>query len=166
MDTWIAQKFVLDFDNSVGEFYYDDTLIHTWVLNQNANGTAGDNTINAIDFYATAIGTSANTSAYYDDTAVAEQTLSTDEFQGSDSAFKIFPNPTNGFATLNLEMDSTNDINVAIFDITGRLVQSFNNINVTNREYSIDLSNLPNGVYLVRLMTNRLMKTKRVVVNK
>jgi|TARA_B110000285_G_scaffold188013_1_gene214014 aspartate ammonia-lyase len=72
LDTWIAQKFVLDFDNSVGEFYYDDTLIHTWVLNQNANGTAGDNTINAIDFYATAIGTSANTSAYYDDIAVAE----------------------------------------------------------------------------------------------
>ncbi len=96
-------------------------------------------------------------------TAPAVNTSAVKPFEGT---FEINPNPTTGFATLNVEMDDAKDINVAIFDISGKLIQSFNDANVSNRKYTIDLSHQPNGIYLVRLMTNGQVVTKRLVVSK
>ncbi|MFT5166415.1 MAG: hypothetical protein ACI8P3_001646 [Saprospiraceae bacterium] len=163
-DAWVEQKFILDFTNSQGEFYYDGTLVHTWVLNTNSAGGAGLNTINAVNFYAANIGAGANSLAYYDDFGVL-MPVSTTQIKPFDGTLEINPNPTTGFTTLNVEMDDANDIKVVIFDMTGKLIQSFNGTNVRNRKYSIDLSNQPNGIYLVHLMTNGQMETKKVVVN-
>lgn len=92
--------------------------------------------------------------------------VSTNQVKPYEGVFEINPNPTTGFATLNVEMDDAQDINIAVFDMTGKLVQAFNDASVTNRKYTIDLSHQPNGVYLVRMMTNGQMVTKRVVLNK
>jgi len=92
--------------------------------------------------------------------------VSTNQVQAFDGTFEITPNPTTGFTTLNVETADAQDINVTIFDVTGRLVQSFNDANVTNKKYTVDLSHQPNGVYLVRLMADGQMITKRVVLNK
>ncbi|MFT4644325.1 MAG: hypothetical protein ACI8SA_001482 [Dokdonia sp.] len=165
-DAWVEQMFVLDFTNSQGEFYYGGTLVHTWVLNTNSGGGAGLNTINAVNFYAANIGAGANSLAYYDNFGILMPPVSTTQVKPFDGTFEINPNPTTGFTILNVEMDNANDINVAIFDITGKLVQSFNDANVTNKKYSIDLSHQSNGIYFVRLMTNGQMETKKVVVNK
>jgi hypothetical protein len=99
-------------------------------------------------------------------TGITVPSVSTNEIKPFDGTFEINPNPTTGFATLNVEMDDAQDINVAIFDMTGKLVQSFNDASVTNRKYTVDLSHQPNGVYLVRLMTNGQMATQRVVLSK
>jgi hypothetical protein len=165
-DTWVEQKFVLDFTNSQAEFYYDGALIHTWVLNTNSGGGAGLNTINAINFYAANIGAGASSLAYYDDFGILMPLVNTKQVKPFDGTLEISPNPTTGFTTLNVEMADANDINVTIFDMTGKLVQSFNDVNVENRNYSIDLSDQPNGVYFVRLMTNGQVQTKKVVVNR
>jgi hypothetical protein len=135
-------------------------------LNTNSGGGAGLNTINAVNFYAANIGAGANSLAYYDNFGILMPPVSTTQVKPFDGTFEINPNPTTGFTILNVEMDNANDINVAIFDITGKLVQSFNDANVTNKKYSIDLSHQSNGIYFVRLMTNGQMETKKVVVNK
>ena len=157
-DAWVEQKFVLDYDNAVGQFYYAGVLIKEFTL---------DGTIDSIDFYAAKISGSDDPSlAYYDDILIAETTLSTVENQLFTGAFEIYPNPTTGITNLKLEMDNANDVNVAVFNILGKLLQSSNYTNVTNRTHSIDLSNQPNGIYFVRLTTNGQTKTKKVIVNK
>jgi hypothetical protein len=159
-DTWVEQKFVLDYDNGVGQFYYGGTLVKEYVI-------AGS--IDSIDFYATTIDdatTDAPSLAYYDDFLIAETTLSTVNDELFTGAFKVYPNPTTGITNLKLEMDNASDVNVAVFNILGKLLQSFNYTNVTNRTHSIDLSNQPNGIYFVRLTTNGQTETKKVIVNK
>ncbi|MFT4642524.1 MAG: hypothetical protein ACI89R_000361, partial [Candidatus Azotimanducaceae bacterium] len=157
-DTWVEQKFVLDYDNGVGQFYYGGTLVKEYAL-------AGS--VDSIDFYATTIsGAVAPSLAYYDDFLIAETTLSTVNDELFTGAFGIYPNPTTGIANLKLEMDNASDVNVAVFNILGKLLQSSNYTNVTNRTHSIDLSNQPNGIYFVRLTTNGQTETKKVIVNK
>jgi hypothetical protein len=165
-DAWVEQMFVLDFTNSQAEFYYGGTLIHTWALNTNSGGGAGLNSINAVNFYAANIGAGTNSLAYYDNFGILAPLVSTTQIKPFAGTLEISPNPTTGFTTLNVEMDDANDINITIFDITGKLVQSFNDASIANKKYAIDLSNQPNGIYFVRLMTNSQVKTKKVIVNK
>ena len=159
-DTWVEQKFVLDYDNGVGQFYYGGTLVKEYTL-------AGS--VDSIDFYAAKIGAggSPNPSlAYYDNFLIAENTLSTVNNELFKGTFGIYPNPTTGIANLKLEINNASDVNVAVFNILGKLLQSSNYTNVTNRTHSIDLSNQPNGIYFVRLTTNGQTETKKVIVNK
>jgi len=157
-DTWVEQKFVLDYENGIGQFYYGGTLVKEYVI-------AGS--VDSIDFYATTISGAVNPSlAYYDDFLIAETTLSTVNDELFSGAFGIYPNPTTGIANLKLEMDNASDVSVTVFNVLGKLLQSFNYTNVTNRTHSIDLSNQPNGIYFVRLTTNGQTETKKVIVNK
>jgi hypothetical protein len=63
------------------------------------------------------------------------------------SAMAVFPNPTYG----TIQINSENDIsNMNIFDLTGRLVTSYNLSEAVNN-YTLDLSNLPKNNYLLQV---------------
>jgi hypothetical protein len=71
----------------------------------------------------------------------------------------ISPNPSKGIITINTE----NTLNLTICDITGKVVFSKNN--VTNDE-TINLSNLQNGVYLAKMVTETgVEETKKIILN-
>lgn len=71
----------------------------------------------------------------------------------------ISPNPSKGIITINTE----NTLNLTICDITGKVVFSKNN--VTNDE-TINLSNLRNGVYLAKMVTETgVEETKKIILN-
>jgi hypothetical protein len=71
----------------------------------------------------------------------------------------ISPNPSKGIITINTE----NTLNLTICDITGKVVFSKNN--VINNE-TINLSNLQNGVYLAKMVTETgVEETKKIILN-
>lgn len=71
----------------------------------------------------------------------------------------ISPNPSKGIITINTE----NTLNLTICDITGKVVFSKNS--VTNDE-TINLSNLQNGVYLAKMVTETgVEETKKIILN-
>src|SRR5690606_5180062 len=62
------------------------------------------------------------------------------------SQVKLYPNPvTNGI--LNLEIENTNDVNVELFDITGKKVFAGKTIN-----NSIDVSSVKSGIYFIKVL--------------
>jgi len=63
----------------------------------------------------------------------------------------IYPNPFNSIVTFNLKQyDNTNNLKILIYDSSGKLVENFNTINLTNREKLFwDASKLTSGVYFV-----------------
>ncbi len=69
-------------------------------------------------------------------------TLSNDSFQAL-SSIHLSPNPSDGYFTIN-----TSTSKVEVYSITGQLVKSFVNT-LENVEY--DISNLTQGIYLVKL---------------
>jgi len=74
--------------------------------------------------------------------------------------FKLYPNPTSNW--LNLEFNQPmNEVQISLFDIIGRN----QNINTSKSDntLSIDLGNLPNGIYWLQLTLEGRRMTKKVV---
>lgn len=71
----------------------------------------------------------------------------------NDINVSLYPNPTTG--KLNVNAEGAQEINV--LDINGRVVMTANNTN------TIDLSNLSNGCYFVRVITNAGVSTQKIV---
>lgn len=71
-------------------------------------------------------------------------TLDSDNFNVND--FKIYPNPTTN--TLNISSKISGNKKVSIFDVTGKLIKS---IEENNDDFIIDVSNLKNGSYILKI---------------
>lgn len=77
----------------------------------------------------------------------------------------IFPNPTQGIVTVSMDGIATGDITMEIIDITGKSVFTQKVLfdgNKTN--YSLDLSSLTNGTYLIKLNMQDGTATRRIVL--
>lgn len=67
----------------------------------------------------------------------------------NDKSVKVYPNPTKG--QLNLDFESTGKVEVEIFDVLGKKMRSFSH---EGEHSSMDLSDLPNGLYIIRISEN------------
>ena len=72
--TWFDVAVIVDMDNDFGAFYIDNVLLHSWQWSiNNADGTAGSNTLAALDFFGT--NSAQGTSLYYvDDVEIQDLT--------------------------------------------------------------------------------------------
>ncbi len=70
-----------------------------------------------------------------------------------EAAVELYPNPTTN--VLNIEAEGVQE--VSVIDINGRTVMSEKNVNVIN------MSNLANGVYYVRVITNDGVSSQKIV---
>ncbi len=89
----------------------------------------------------------------------------TDEEVYSNTLFSIYPNPTAGVFTLQVNEVKGEDVCIKIYDILGQEVfnRNFANYYGTLQE-QIDLSILNNGVYMVTVQVgNRFVKTERII---
>jgi hypothetical protein len=71
---------------------------------------------------------------------------------------RIFPNPTKG--EVNIEFLNDASKTVEVLDLTGRLIQSNN---TSNKKMSVNLNNLSNGVYYVKIQSNNTIEVVKVV---
>ena len=62
-------------------------------------------------------------------------------------SFSVYPNPTKGIITIQASDEIVNH-KLLITDITGRLIQEDR---VTNSRMTLDLGNLPKGMYLISI---------------
>lgn len=72
----------------------------------------------------------------------------------------IYPNPSE--SVFNINRNNSDKLSIRIFDITGKLVFSKKNISKTN--YSLDLSNHAKGIYLLNMISNGKIATKKLVL--
>jgi hypothetical protein len=79
------------------------------------------------------------------------------------------PNPTNGFVTLSVDLETSAWMNVEIYDVLGKVVSTVAADMLREKgkhELNVDLRGFPAGTYFVRLSTlNGESKTAHVVKN-
>ncbi len=93
------------------------------------------------------------------DTAIVPVTVYslTDVNELVNKEINIFPNPTNGIINLsNLSIDKVNEI--ALFNIFGEKIKNF------NISESINVTNIENGVYLLRIYTNEIVYFTKIIL--
>jgi hypothetical protein len=77
-----------------------------------------------------------------------------------DNKVKVMPNPTTGI--VNIEFSNAFNGKLSIFDVTGKLIDSINILNLNSKQ--IDLSNLITGIYLIEISsTNQLVERIKIV---
>lgn len=73
---------------------------------------------------------------------------------------RVFPNPSNG--TVYVCTESEPVLEMQVFDLFGRMLL---NESVGKKEFSVDLSGYNAGIYMLRLVTAKGVKTSRIVKN-
>jgi hypothetical protein len=78
----------------------------------------------------------------------------------------IYPNPTTDLVNINLkDTDFDPESNIEIYNVDGKLVRSVANPNKTNT-ILVDLSDLPTGMYIVKIQVNGNLVTERIIKGK
>ncbi len=84
------------------------------------------------------------------------------ELNFDDENILVFPNPAQNILTFELKLEMRNS-NLTIFNKTGQIVKKYSNIN--NRQISIDITDLPNGVYIFTLQNEyRNVRGKFIII--
>ena len=110
-----------------------------------------------IELKATEVGNAANTvTGRY----LFTTTTNTREISKNNSSFKIYPNPTTDYFMLNNDGEVIN--RVVIYNIIGRQVRSYNVVD----NYKYYVNDLPEGLYIVRLLNNSGNTIKTIRLNK
>jgi hypothetical protein len=77
------------------------------------------------------------------------------------STILVYPNPTNGYITFQLENNNTNKLEVQLFDMMGRML--FNS-QVQGNTLTISTTEWPNGIYGYRVIGNNIFFSGKIVV--
>ncbi|MBN2521259.1 MAG: T9SS type A sorting domain-containing protein [Bacteroidales bacterium] len=71
----------------------------------------------------------------------------------------IYPNPNNGI--LNISISDNKEISLSIFDITGKAVSNYF---MTEKNNEIDLTDLPSGIYLLKISDDDYTETRKIIL--
>jgi hypothetical protein len=81
--------------------------------------------------------------------------------------FDIFPNPGKKLANIIIHGKNEGDLKIEVFSNSGKLIQNTTLTDYNeNSIYLLDIQNLENGIYLVRLGTSSTLITKKLIINK
>jgi len=89
-------------------------------------------------------------------------TYSVNDF--SFSNFSLYPNPNNGNFAVEFNSNTTDDINISVFDIRGRKVFDQNYLNNGNFSQNIDLKDAQAGIYLVVIKDGEHSQIRKIAV--
>ena len=99
----------------------------------------------------------------YDANGLLDNTLSNQNFYLEETV-AVFPNPINSGDLLNINLKTDEQIEIELYSIIGKLIYSKNIVGSTS--YTIDVGNLKNGVYLLRIKTDNASISKKIIISK
>ena len=140
------------FDNTLPILQFDNVIFVPLTSD-------GNYTVNVQIKLSTSIET-CNNYATTDNKTTNVSYLSTNNFEQFKNDFTIYPNPTDGKVELKGLESTINQVD--IFDNVGRLVKQIKNIPGN----SLDLTELSNGVYIVKIQTNNEKLSQKMVIKK
>jgi hypothetical protein len=79
----------------------------------------------------------------------------------AENQFDLFPNPSSGTFTIQMLNENTNG-EIEIFNAVGEKILAFKNQPLNN--FTIDLSTQPDGIYFVRVKTEKGFSTKKITI--
>jgi hypothetical protein len=92
--------------------------------------------------------------------------VSTEDLLSSNSKIQLFPNPTVNNALINVNLEESGFVNLALYSTSGQQVKVIDCANVPAGMYSrqVNLEDVPDGVYFIKMkMDNRDLFTRKIV---
>lgn len=79
---------------------------------------------------------------------------------------QLYPNPTTNFAYLNFNLMKSENVNINVVDMVGKVVNTISNSTLTSgpQRFEINTSNLSRGIYLINLSIDGQTLTHKLIV--
>jgi polyhydroxybutyrate depolymerase len=74
----------------------------------------------------------------------------------------FYPNPVHDFVTVELVTDISEEVDLRILDMTGKLVLELGNI--SSRRFLLDCRQIPEGIYIAELSTTKVQSYQKIIV--
>lgn len=87
------------------------------------------------------------------------------EFAENEDAFKLYPNPASTQTTVHIELENYSDVNVAVRDLTGRVVRNvtFKAQSAGVHDLEVNLEGLPNGTLIFQVEAEHKVRTSKLI---
>jgi len=81
-------------------------------------------------------------------------------------SLKLWPNPTKGTINVSFNQETSNTVDIALYDVSGRLISSkvFNNTPLNFNE-NVDFGKLSEGLYIVKITNGNNLSTRKLIVD-
>jgi hypothetical protein len=83
------------------------------------------------------------------------------KFENTNTEVVLGPNPAQKFISIS-KLDGINKVD--LFDFSGKLVKS-EQLNSTKNNYNLEINNLPNGAYFMKIHNNEYHITKKIIIS-
>ena len=90
------------------------------------------------------------------------ETLSIDQVEAILNTLKVYPNPVTNGNILNVKFSGHLSADIHLYDVAGKLILT-NKIDSLNHQ-KLELNQIPNGIYFLKIGINNMTVTKKVVV--
>lgn len=92
--------------------------------------------------------------------------ISDNELAKNVTLYQNIPNPANGSTLIKYDLSKNSDINLTIFDVTGRKVfdKSENDVTAGSHKMNIDVTSFSKGAYFYTLTANGHQVTKKMII--
>jgi len=97
---------------------------------------------------------------YFGDVYVSVEEVNVNDFRLGQN----YPNPTNGNTTIEYTLPESANVNLSVYDITGKLVQSVVSENQPKGNYNVTVGGLKQGMYFYQLVAGENKATKKMIV--
>ena len=77
---------------------------------------------------------------------------------------KVYPSPSNGQLEMYTEFDHTQDLDITVVDLSGRIVHQTNKRGVQQGVSALDLTHLPNGIYTLSIDSPEAHARQKIVI--
>lgn len=107
--------------------------------------------------------TDANGDGYGD---VCENTVPTDEAFGTLASVRLMPNPANNQVTIEWNLEEPGDWQWQLLTLSGQVLRQMGRkpLSAGRHQAEVTVSDLPNGLYLLRFFTDDGMSTRKLMV--
>ena len=106
---------------------------------------------------------------YIDDisvTACDTTLINVNEYEKNNN-FNLYPNPNNGNMVLEHSLNETEVGKLNIYDVSGRLIDSYNLLSGENKQLNINKTDLENGIYFYEVIINdKLQASDKLIIIK
>jgi hypothetical protein len=81
-------------------------------------------------------------------------------------SFSIYPNPASTTVNINYLLNSESDVQVSVFNVTGNLIRAIDlgTLREQAHNLTLNISDLRNGMYFVRIQAGNSVITRRIQV--
>jgi len=103
--------------------------------------------------------------AYID--SIRNPTTTITEGDLSEFSIDVFPNPARNNATISVNGNQTGSVSLSVFNMAGLKVKDVysGSLNPGKQNFKIDLSGIPEGIYLIRIETLDGVYSKKLIIN-